>query len=146
MELKQNLQLGAKEFFDAIAKSVSYDVSQAVGKTVKPEQLYSGFRYTKKMKNKVGRSGDVQVIIKQFNAPVNYEAVFRSAQGENFVSYHIEELQGGSIMVHYEEGYEGDSTAKSLNYKLMSKLYDRKARKRVTQMLKSMEQYINSST
>lgn len=144
MEVSQKLQVGAKPFFDALATSVAYDVSQAVGKKVSPSQLYSGYRYTKKLKNKVKQVGDVQVTIKQFTSPVGYEASFRSSQGTNFISYQIEDLGDGSIIVHYSEGFTGDSTMKTLNHKIVSTLYNPGAKKRMTRMLLSMEQFVNS--
>ena len=36
MEVNQTLNVEAKEFFDTLADSVAYDVSQAQGKTVEP--------------------------------------------------------------------------------------------------------------
>lgn len=142
MEVKQKLSVSAKDFFDALATSIAYDVSQAVGKKVSPTQLYPGYRYKKKMKNKVKREGDVDVVIKQFQPPECYEARFRSAQGTNIITYKIEDCKDGNIIVHYSEGFEGGSTAKSLNYKLMSWLYVRGAKKRISRMLLSMEGYI----
>lgn len=144
MEINQKLQVSAPDFFEALAGSVAYDISQAVGKKVNPDQIYSGYRYTKKMKNKVKQEGDVQVKIKQFTAPVCYEAAFKSAQGTNFISYQIEDLQDGTIRVRYSEGFEGESSVKSLNYKITSALYSHIAKKRMTKMLKSMEQYIQN--
>lgn len=142
MEVKQKLNVSAKDFFDALATSIAYDVSQAVGKKVSPTQLYPGYRYKKKMKNKVRREGDVDVVIKRFASPDCYEARFRSAQGTNIISYEIEDCKDGNIIVHYSERFEGGSTSKSLNYKLMSWLYVRGAKKRISRMLLSMEGYI----
>lgn len=142
MEVNQKLKVGATEFFDALAASIAYDVSQAVGKKVSPSQLYPGYRYKKKMKNKVRQEGDVDVVIKQFQSPTAYEARFQSAQGTNFITYRIEDNKDGSITVHYAEGFEGGSASKSLNYKLISWIYLRGAKKRITRMLTAMETYI----
>jgi len=41
MEVSQKLNVEAKEFFNALATSVAYDISQATGKKVDPDQIYS---------------------------------------------------------------------------------------------------------
>lgn len=145
MELVERLQVGPEEFFNALSKSVAYDVSQAVGKTISPSQLYSGYSYKKKIKNKMGQSGETSVVLKKFEPPVGYEAWFKTSQGKNFISYEIEDLKDGSIKVHYREGFEGKKVSLSWNYKLMAWLYQRSAKKRVKQTLKSMEEFINKS-
>lgn len=142
MEVNQKLNVGAKEFFDALAVSVAYDVSRTVGKKVNPSQLYPGYRYQKKMKNKVRQEGDVDVVIKQFSSPDCYEARFKSSQGTNFILYKIEDMKDGNVMIHYSEGFEGKNTFRALNHKLISWLYLRGARKRISRMLLSMESYI----
>jgi hypothetical protein len=146
MEVNQKLNVEAKEFFDALASSVAYDVSQATGKKVNPDQIYSGFRYKKKMKNKIGQDNHVDVVIKQFVSPSCYEAKFRTSQGTNVIFYEIEDSKDGSIMVHYREGFEGENTSNSLNYKLVSWFYQRGSKKRISRMLSSMESFIKGQS
>lgn len=143
MEVRKELKVSAEEFFQVLATSVAYDVSQATGKTVSESQLYSGYRYEKKMKNKVRREGDVDVVITQFVSPVCYEARFTSSQGTNVISYQMETTEQGNTMVHYQEGFEGSTASKSLNYRLVSWMYERNARKRISNMLEAMEHHIN---
>ncbi|MDR1550654.1 MAG: DUF3284 domain-containing protein [Hungatella sp.] len=142
MEVNQRLNVEAKEFFDALASSVAYDISQATGKKVNPDQIYSGFRYEKKMKNKIGRENHVDVVIRQFVFPSCYEAKFRTSQGTNFIFYEIQDSRDGNIVVHYREGFEGESTSNSLNYKLVSWFYQKASKKRISRMLTSMENFI----
>lgn len=142
MEVNQKLNVEAKEFFNALANSVAYDISQATGKKVSPDQVYSGFRYKKKMKNKMGQENHVDVMIKQFVSPSCYEASFRTSHGTNVIFYEIEDSKDGNIMVHYREVFEGESTSYSLNYKIVSWFYQKGSRKRVTRMLSSMESFI----
>lgn len=142
MEINQKLNVEAKEFFDALAYSAAYDVSRATGKKVNQDQLYSGCRYKKKLKNKLGQDGEVEVKIRRFESPSCYEAQFRSSQGVNVILYEIEDDKNGSIMVHYKEEFEGASGAKALNYKLVSWFYRRSFKKRASRMLLSMESYI----
>jgi hypothetical protein len=142
MEVSQKLNVEAKEFFNALASSVAYDISQATGKKVNPDQIYSGFRYKKKMKNKMGQENHVDVVIKQFVSPSCYEASFRTSHGTNVISYEIEDSKDGNSMVHYREGFEGESTSYSLNYKIVSWFYQKGSKKRVSRMLSSMESFI----
>ena len=142
MEVNQTLNVEAKEFFDTLAASVAYDVSQAQGKTVEPGQIYSGLCYKKKMKNKLGQESGVEVVIKQFVPPACYEAEFRSSQGTTAILYRIEAGGDGNIMVHYTEGFEGKHGSNSANYKIVSWFYARSAKKRISRMLSSMEGFI----
>ena len=142
MEVNQKLNVGAKEFFDALASSVAHDISQATGKTVTSDQIYSGYCYKKKMRNKMGQESHVDVVIKQFISPSSYEAKFRSSQGTNTIFYEIEDDKDGNIVVHYRERFEGESVFSSLNYKIVSWFYQRSSQKRISRMLLSMESFI----
>lgn len=144
MEVSRKLNVEATEFFNALASSVAYDITQATGKKVSPDQIYSGFRYKKKMKNKMGQESHVDVVIRQFVSPSCYEADFRSSQGTNVIFYEIEDSKDGNIVVHYRERFEGDSTSGSLNYKIVSWLYQRSSKKRISRMLSSMESFIHA--
>lgn len=146
MEVNQKLNVKAKEFFDALASSVAYDVSQAAGKTVTPDQIYSGYCYKKKMRNKMGQESHVDVVIKQFISPCCYEAKFRSAQGTNTIFYEIKDDGDGNIVVHYKERFEGENIFSSLNYKIVSWFYQRSSQKRISRMLLSIESFIRGST
>lgn len=144
MEVSQKLNVEAKEFFLCLASSVAYDITQATGKKVNPDQIYSGFRYTKKMKNRMGQESHVDVVIKQFVSPSCYEANFRSSQGTNVIFYEIKDSKDGNIVVHYKERFEGEKTSNSLNYKVVSWLYQRSSKKRISRMLSSMETFIHT--
>lgn len=142
MEINQKLNVEAKEFFDALATSIAYDVSQAAGKKVNPEEIYSGYSYKKKIKNKLGQDSQVDVVIKQFVSPSCYEVRFYSSQGTNAILYEIENSKDGSIVVHYKEEFEGKNSSKSLNYKMVSWFYQKSAKKRISRMLSSMEHFL----
>ncbi|ADL03112.1 DUF3284 domain-containing protein [Lacrimispora saccharolytica] len=144
MEVNQKLNVEAKEFFNALAASVAYDISQATGKKVNPDQIYSGYGYKKKMKSRMGQESNVDVVIKQFVSPSCYEASFRTSHGTNFILYEIEDSKDGNIMVHYREKFEGGSTSYSLNYKIVSWFYQKSSKKRISRMLSSMESFIRT--
>ena len=63
MEIREKLRVTAEEFFSQMMVSVLYDIKSATGRDVKREQIHKGYHYTKKMKNKVGREGDVRIKI-----------------------------------------------------------------------------------
>lgn len=142
MEINEKLYISAEEFFDAIAESVAYDISESTGKKVRPKQIKKGFTYSKKLKTKIGKKGTTKITITQFEAPICYSAEFISSQGTNEMSYHIEPLEDGSIGVHYEENFKGSSKLKELNFKLVSIFYNRSAKKRAKRLLRSIEQFV----
>lgn len=142
MKVIQKLNVGAKDFFDALAASVAFDITQATGNTVNPHQLYSGLCYQKKLKNKIGQETSVDVVIRQFVSPRCYEAGFCTAHGTNVIIYEIEDSKDGNIMVHYREEFEGESSTYSLNHKIVSWFYQKKAKKRISRMLSSMASFI----
>lgn len=141
MEVNEKLYVRADEFFAKMAESIAYDISESTGKKVRAKNINKGYTYTKKLKNKMGRKGDVKVTITDFEAPRIYAAKFDSVNGVNYLSYEIEDL-GDSIGVTYSESFQGASMMKNLNYKLMSFFYNRGSKKKARRLLRAMEQYI----
>lgn len=141
VEVKEMLYADSSDFFKYIAESVAYDISEATGKKIRPKQIQKGYKYKKKMKNKVGRKGDVEVIITEFDAPLRYSAEFKSLTGTNYLSYTIEEFEKGRIGVTYMEDFKGITKSKDLNFKLMNVFYKGKAKRRATKMLRAIEEY-----
>lgn len=144
MEVNQRLNVEAKEFFNVLASLAAYDISRSTGKKLNPDQLYSGFHYKKKIKNKMGQEGNVDMVINQFATPGCYEASFRTSQGSNVILYEIEDSNDGSIMVHYREGFEGENTSCSVNHKIVSWFYQKASEKRISRMLSAMERFIHT--
>lgn len=145
LEVRETLRVGAEEFFSQLLVSVLYDIKSATGEEAEEIDLYPGYRYEKKMKNKLGSQGDVTVEITEFSPPLAYGARFESAAGTNQIHYQIEPQGEGQILVAYSEGYDGDTKSQTLNYKLVSALYKRGARKRTISMLHAMEDYIQKN-
>lgn len=141
VEVNELLHVSAEDFFKQIAQSVAYDAQEATGKNIRPSQLRKGFSYTKKMKNKVGRKGDVKVTITDYKEPVCYKAKFETANGTNTISYEIEVLENG-IGVSYQEDFSSDSKATDLNGKIVGALYKKKAKKKAVKLLRAIENYI----
>lgn len=144
MEVREKLNVSADAFFDTLAQSVLYDISQTLGQEVSEAQVTAGYSYLKKMKNKVGQQGNIRVTIQHFMRPSQYAATFESAQGKNYISYKIQELDENTSEVYYEEGFEGKNTSGSLNYRLIAGIMNRSAKKRMVRTLHSMESYIQN--
>lgn len=142
VEVKERLHVDINEFFKQLEISIAYDIEKATGKKVKP---YKGYKYKKVMKNKVGRKGDVEVIITELNAPKCYSASFKSINGINKISYIIEEVGEYCIDVTYREEFEGSSKTINTNFKLMQFFYKRRAKKRASRILRAIENYIKQN-
>ena len=142
MEIREKLKVTADEFFSRMMMSVLYDIKSATGKEVTGQQIHKGYHYRKKMKNKVGREGDVKVTITAYEPPHCYSASFDSVNGINRISYRIEETEDGGIEVCYQEDYEGETKSQNLNYRIIGALYKRGAKKRTKRMFHAMEDYI----
>ena len=51
IEVKERLNVSAKDFFSKIEESVIYDIEKSTGKKLVPRDIYNGFKYTKNLKN-----------------------------------------------------------------------------------------------
>lgn len=142
MEINKILNVEAEEFFHVLASSAAYDIREATGEKINPEQIYAGLSYKKMMKNKLGQESQVEVLIRQFSPPSCYEACFYTSHGTNVIYYKIEDSKDGNIMVHYRESFEGGNSSYSLNYRISSWFYQKGLQKRITKMLLSIENFI----
>lgn len=141
MEVNEKLYVKAEDLFDQMAGSVAYDISNSTGKKVRAKNIKKGYTYTKRLKNKLGRKGEVKVTITEFEAPKKYAAEFESVNGINTLSYEITDL-GDSIGVTYKEDFVGATKLKSLNNKMMTFFYNRGSKKKARRLLRAMEQYV----
>lgn len=143
--VKETLGVSAESFFQQILKSAAYDVQLATNKNITEQQLYKGYQYTKKMKAKMGNTGDVKVKITELDAPRCYSAEFTSATGKNMISYFIEPMGEEQITVTYTEDFSGKSASQNLNYKIIGALYKRGAKKKTARKLHDIESYIRQT-
>lgn len=145
VEVNEKLYITAEDFFTQLTESIAYDITESTGKKVLAKQVHKGYSYHKQMKNKVGRKGDVKVVIKEFSYPTCYVAEFHSVQGVNIIKYEIEQMEDGCIGVTYIEDFQGKSKAANWNFRFMSFLYNKRAKKRAVRMLRAMEEYIKEN-
>lgn len=142
VEVQEKLYVSAEDFFNCVAESVAYDISDITGKKTRVKQIHKGFTYNKTMKNKVKQKGDVKVTITEWNPPYEYSAIFASSGGENTLSYQIEDLSDGYIGVTYRENFIGASKNKDMNFKIVNVFYKKKAKRRAVKLLRAIENYV----
>ncbi len=145
VEVNEKLYVSAEAFFTQLAESVAYDVYEATGKKIRPKQLHKGYSYHKQLKNKIGRKGEVKVIITDFSLPSSYCAEFHSYGGVNKLGYQIEKIDTDCIGVTYTEDFIGNSKMADMNFRVMNVFYKKRAKKKAIRMLRAMETYIKEN-
>lgn len=146
MKLTVRLEVGPEELFEALVRSVCYDIEGATGKKVDPKRLKRGYSYRKELRTKTGAMRPAKVRITEFERPGRYAASFTSADGTTTVGYAIEpaESGAGAVRVTYEETFDSASAWNRANGKLTGSVYGLFAKRRVRRMLKDMEAYIKN--
>ena len=143
MQIKEMLYVSADAFFDQLIKEIAYDVSASTQRKIKPKQVVKGLSYTKRLKSKIGGKGDVKVTIVDFERPYIYRAKFEGPTGVNYLSYEIELMdEKDQIGVTYTEDFQGQTSMKKWNYRLMMLFYNRRSKKKAKRLLRSIEAYI----
>ncbi|BAK81410.1 DUF3284 domain-containing protein [Candidatus Arthromitus sp. SFB-rat-Yit] len=145
IEIKERLNVSAKDFFSKIEESVIYDIEQSMGKKMVVSDIRNGFKYTKNLKNKLGGRGEVEVVITHFASPKMYSANFKSASGVNTICYIIDEIDDENIDVIYKEEFVGKTGTANLNFKIMNFFYKKRSRKRASKRIRYIESYIKSN-
>lgn len=145
IEIETELQIPAEAFFRCLTDSVKYDIAAATGENAEALTLYSGYCYRKAMKNKLGQRGGVEVEIVSYEPPSRYGVSFQDAAGGlTQIEYTVRSLREDCICVRYTEDYRNPNRTQTLNYKIVSALYRRSARKRAARMLHSMEAFVKN--
>lgn len=141
MQVLVKLKATPEEFFDVLIPSILEDIKESTGKSVKRKDIEGGYKYSKQMKNKIGKGGNVKVEITQFTYPEVYQVNFISAQGVTTLHYEVERLEDG-CGVDYQEHFESGSKLKSANHKILEKFMNKKLTKRATTLLANIEKHI----
>ncbi len=145
MKVEAHLEVSAEEFFERLLASVCYDIEKSTGKHKNPALLKKGFSYRKPIHTKLGHERDTKVKITRLERPVAYTCSFESMGDTNTVSYDLTPAaDGGGIDVVYEEDFGSEKKSRDVNGKIVGKLYERSAKKRMKNQLKAMERYIQS--
>lgn len=143
MKLTRVMQVSKSELHDFLLKSLMYDIEQSTKKKVAVDKLRVGYNYNKELSTKMGKPSKVKVTIEALDDS-NYKASFKSAQGVNTLSYQYREGKDAEheVEVTYEEEYITESAANTLNFRLMSFLFNRSNKKRMVMTLRQIEESI----
>lgn len=141
MQVLVKLKVTPEEFFDVLIPSILEDIKESTGKSVKRKDIEGGYKYSKTMKNKLGKGGNVKVEITHFTYPEIYTVNFISAQGTTKLHYDVERLEDG-CGVDYQETFESNSKLKSANHKVLEKFMYKKLNKRANTLLANIEKHI----
>lgn len=145
MEINVELYASKEEFFNFLTLSILQDIKQSTNKDLAKEEIINSYSYQKKLRNKVGREGDVNVKIMAFEPNEKYIARFKGNQGENIISYIVTDINDAKINVNYKEQYIEADKIKGLNYKIVNFFYNKKAEKKARKMIKQIEYYIEKN-
>lgn len=142
MKVTQNLAVTKEEFHNFICNMVEQDILEATHIAPAISEIESEFEYEKSIPNRMGKAEKVFVKIDSLNNH-NYTASFTSSQGKNTLSYeYLPSELGNTIDVVYEEGYYGITTSAELSYKILSFVTKRTNKKRMNQLLQTIEKMI----
>lgn len=141
MIINKTLEVSINELDGFIKAMVKQDIENTTGKKVKQEDISRGYKYTKKIPNKMGKDTSTTTKIRELSTG-KYEAVFETTQGINMISYTYHALDDNRIELVYEETFDADSKAKDINFKAMSFLYKRSSNKKANLMLAKIENHI----
>lgn len=138
MEIIRDMHVSASTLMNHLVASLHLEIKQH---NIDETDLKSGLVYTKMMTNKFGQGGEVKVTIVTLTDE-EYTAKFETTQGTNQLSYLIEPIDDHHCRLVYREEFETHQKMSSLNYKLMSTLFNRRNKKRVNALLLNIDNYL----
>ena len=136
--------IGNKEkAFELIMDAILFDIESANEEKYSLEDVYDGFTYSKKLKNKFGNKDKVEVTVVKIVRPKYYEAHFKSRDGLNILSYEFKEKEDEMFDLIYRENFQSDKAILNLNFKIMSFLFSTSSKKHVKIMLDKLQVLLN---
>lgn len=134
MEVVKKLNVPATFFYEKVIESVVFDIEQQIGETVTVEEL-KGFEYSKAF-DQVNRG-----TIKIEENIVDQAYYFRTITARNdfFVKYDIKKLSETTCEVTYYEKIDSTNTSQQMNDWLLSMMFGFSKKKKIKQMLQSIE-------
>ncbi|EUJ25214.1 DUF3284 domain-containing protein [Listeria cornellensis] len=134
MNVSKKLYISQKECFHTIAKSVIYDVKQSTGKNL-PMQKLKGLKYRRKMSN--GAAAETQIT--EFQFPNIYQFETTNRVNLHRTTYTVTEISDHVCEVTYKEEIEAEKWMQKMNNMLVGTIFAFLRKKRVTRLLKAME-------
>ena len=145
MEVSVDLNVDKEDFFDFLYESVINDVKNSTGKIISRDKVAKGYTYEKNVKNNKGKLINIKITIMDFTPCEKYVARVRTEQGENRMSYIIDDLGEEKINVTYGEDYIAPSIFKELKFKALNFFHKKTLRKEAKSNLIDIETYIKNS-
>ena len=142
METIVHLNISSKEFFEAIYKSIISDVKDSINKTITRKDIVDGFSYDKVLKTRGKKDRDAKVIISEFIVNEKFTTKYISKNGTNIVTYEIVNEDSNGVDIKYSEEFESEQAFKVSSFNLVNKLFKNANKKRVTNSLLTIENYI----
>ncbi|WP_088839044.1 DUF3284 domain-containing protein [Listeria sp. ILCC792] len=134
MNISQKLYISQKECFDAIIKSVIYDIKQSTGKSKQMRQL-EGFSYQRDMSN----GARATIAITEVKPYEQYVFETKSRVNTHITTYAIKATSEGTCEASYHEKIEAEGTVQKLNNMIVGFLFGIFRRKRAKNLLKAIE-------
>lgn len=144
MIVNRTLDVSLEEMDVFVKQMVLQDIYHATGKKKQLSDVKPGFKYSKKLKGRSGKEGNVLTCIDELESG-NYKASFNSKQGVNTLAYRYQENAEGKIDLSYEENYDAKSKSKALNYQIMNFLYKHSNKRRINLTLAHIEHLIQEN-
>lgn len=143
MEVSREMKGSREKCFSILSESLLADIKASTNEEVKIEDIKVGYTYYRQMKSRMGNEGKVRIEISKLDIPSSYEAIFTSSQGVNTLSYLLEEIDQDNFKLTYNEDFISEKGANNLNFKIMSKLFNRSSSKRVRLTLDRLQSMLN---
>ncbi|MFL2076702.1 DUF3284 domain-containing protein [Marinilactibacillus psychrotolerans] len=134
MEIYRELNISAEQLFATITRSVLYDIKTHTGKSPSTDQM-TGFEYIKTF----SKNSRANIKIEEFKINEAYHYRTRTNKNDFLVKYDILALSRDKCKIHYTEEIESIGHMQKLNDALVGTLLNYFRKKRLMQMLQSIE-------
>lgn len=145
MEVSLVLNISKEDFFDFLYASIVKDIKDSSGKTLAKNKLVKGYSYEKNIKNHKGKLLHMKVTIEELDPCKEYRARIKTKDGENIMSYIIEDLENEKIKVRYREEYLPPTRLKGIKFKFLNLFHEKTLKKQARSNLIDIETYIKNS-
>ncbi len=135
MKVTKELKIPMKEFYLLLRKSLEYDISQSNHDI----ELKADASYTKELQTYKGVTSIVDVTIKTLQEDI-IEIINKSNKDEIMTVYRLEPT-GIGVLVEYSENLNTTKFIDSLNYRVMSFIYQRRNSRKILNQWIRMENY-----
>lgn len=140
MIAKKTLNISAENFFAKIEKSIIYDIKNATGNDI--EHIENGFKYSKILNTKLSKASNVDVQILEYTYPLKYKVSFKTGKSISTIEYSALNINDNQCEITYIEDIKYFKKAHDLNFKLVSKFYSVRSKKKILMLLANIEQSV----